>query len=239
MRNTFESLEEKEKEGADLREGKLSVKKSVRKPRQWEKEDDELIKKLIEQHGTSGWELISSHFPGRSLCQCRDRWETILDPTLKRGDWTLEEDEIIINKNTSLGNRWVKISKFLYGRTPNSVKNRCSVLKRKSQFLLSDTKHAHKKIKPSFKKNGALFRISNVCSEMETITHACTKKRSAQSFPPSVLELTDSIVPTRSNLKAIADDLVPFPVTSSEDEINKNEELLFEVYNFLRAFDLP
>jgi len=58
-----------------------------------------------------------------------------LNPDVKKGNWTKDEDDIIFKKYVEYGSSWSKIANDLDGRTENSVKNRFYSTVRK---LLSD-----------------------------------------------------------------------------------------------------
>jgi len=99
-------------------------------------EDAQLIE-LVGQYGGKHWARIASMLPGRTGKQCRERWCNNLDPSLKKGAWTAEEDQIILKMHAKLGTRWAEIAKSLPGRSDNSVKNRwystCSRVLRQQQ----------------------------------------------------------------------------------------------------------
>lgn len=90
----------------------------------WTPDEDQLLIALINEHGTKNWSIIANRLPNRIGKQCRERWCNHLDPNIKKGDWTEEEDEIIIQQQRLHGNQWSKITKMLPGRTDNAVKNR-------------------------------------------------------------------------------------------------------------------
>lgn len=47
-----------------------------------------------------------------------------LDPGVKKGEWTAEEDGILVAAQAEFGNKWTEIAKLLPGRSENTVKNR-------------------------------------------------------------------------------------------------------------------
>lgn len=48
-----------------------------------------------------------------------------LDPDVKKGEWTEEEDAILVAAQAEHGNAWTTIARLLPGRSENTVKNRC------------------------------------------------------------------------------------------------------------------
>ncbi|KAG6571317.1 Myb-related protein 308, partial [Cucurbita argyrosperma subsp. sororia] len=90
----------------------------------WTKEEDQRLINYIKLHGEGGWRSLPNA-AGLLRCgkSCRLRWINYLRPDLKRGNFTTEENELIVNLHSLLGNKWSLIAAKLPGRTDNEIKN--------------------------------------------------------------------------------------------------------------------
>jgi hypothetical protein len=59
---------------------------------------------------------------GRTARQCREHYNNSLAPAPKQ--WTPEEDQLLLEKQSNFGNSWAIIARFFPGRTDMAAKNR-------------------------------------------------------------------------------------------------------------------
>ncbi|KFO87004.1 Myb-related protein A, partial [Buceros rhinoceros silvestris] len=91
----------------------------------WTRDEDEMLKKLVEEHGTDDWAFVASHLQNRSDFQCQHRWQKVLNPELIKGPWTKEEDQRVIELVQKYGpKRWSLIAKHLKGRIGKQCRER-------------------------------------------------------------------------------------------------------------------
>ncbi|KAG0449895.1 hypothetical protein HPP92_027160 [Vanilla planifolia] len=90
----------------------------------WTPEEDQKLLAYIKEHGHGSWRALPSK-AGLQRCgkSCRLRWTNYLRPDIKRGKFSLQEEQTIIQLHALLGNRWSAIATHLPKRTDNEIKN--------------------------------------------------------------------------------------------------------------------
>ncbi|CAN6212424.1 unnamed protein product [Urochloa humidicola] len=101
----------------------------------WTPEEDLVLVSYIQEHGPGNWRAVPTR-TGLMRCSksCRLRWTNYLRPGIKRGNFTDQEEKLIVHLQALLGNRWAAIASYLPERTDNDIKNYWNThLKRKLQ----------------------------------------------------------------------------------------------------------
>lgn len=112
---------------------------------QWTVEEDLELKLLVEDAAAKGQNILDIPFddirlriPGRTLKQVRERWRSNLDPSIIKGEWTLDEDLTILRMRDEQSLGWAVIARALRGRTEHSVKTRHRSMQRAQRRPWSD-----------------------------------------------------------------------------------------------------
>ena len=78
---------------------------------------DEILKAAVMKYGLNQWARISSLLVRKSAKQCKARWYEWLDPSIKKTEWTREEDEKLLHLAKLMPTQWRTIAPIV-GRTP-------------------------------------------------------------------------------------------------------------------------
>ncbi|XP_052195004.1 transcription factor MYB16 [Diospyros lotus] len=132
----------------------------------WTPEEDKKLLAYIELHGHGSWRALPAK-AGLQRCgkSCRLRWTNYLRPDIKRGKFSLQEEQTIIQLHALLGNRWSAIATHLPKRTDNEIKNywNTHLKKRLANMGIDPVTH-----KP---KNDALLSIDGHSKNAANLTH--------------------------------------------------------------------
>ncbi|MQL85742.1 hypothetical protein Taro_018287 [Colocasia esculenta] len=90
----------------------------------WTHEEDEKLRSFLVLHPNTSWRMVPQK-AGLVRCgkSCRLRWMNYLRPDIRRGNFTQEEEDLIIQLHAAVGNKWSVIAAQLPGRTDNEIKN--------------------------------------------------------------------------------------------------------------------
>ncbi|NXB71174.1 SNPC4 protein, partial [Donacobius atricapilla] len=95
----------------------------------WTPEEDGMLMAAVKKYREKDWYKVRTEVPGRSDAQCRDRYLKVLHQDVKKGRWSSEEEELLIElvQKHGLG-RWSKIASELPHRTGSQCQSKWSLM---------------------------------------------------------------------------------------------------------------
>lgn len=78
--------------------------------------EDEVLKAAISKYGLNQWARCASLLAKKTAKQCKARWNEWLDPSIKKTEWSREDDEKLLTMAKLLPTQWRTIAP-LVGRT--------------------------------------------------------------------------------------------------------------------------
>ncbi|KAM5363530.1 hypothetical protein ACJZ2D_011973 [Fusarium nematophilum] len=112
--------------------------------RPWTTAEDSALRRLVAHFGDSRgpegrWKDIATGLQGRTAKDCRKRWFHSLDPSLRKGRWTAQEDELLLSAYARLGPAWHDIAILIPGRKDDQCSKRYNdILDPSAKNRLSD-----------------------------------------------------------------------------------------------------
>jgi myb proto-oncogene protein len=101
----------------------LSINPSIKKGL-WESAEDQKLLEGISLYGRKWSKVAKVCFSNRTPKQIRERYINYLDPEVKKGKFSLDEEIRILELHNRFGNKWKLISQFVPGRPSDAIKNR-------------------------------------------------------------------------------------------------------------------
>jgi hypothetical protein len=93
-------------------------------------QEDSRLLDLVRAHGRTSWQTIATLMGTKNSRQCRERYNNYLNPDLRRGSWTTEEDDLLREKYAEFGPKWNKIGQFFTNRSDMVLRNRWMKIER-------------------------------------------------------------------------------------------------------------
>lgn len=82
----------------------------------WKNTEDEILKAAVMKYGKNQWARISSLLVRKSAKQCKARWYEWIDPSIKKTEWSREEEEKLLHLAKLMPTQWRTIAPIV-GRT--------------------------------------------------------------------------------------------------------------------------
>uniref|UniRef100_A0A3P8T8H7 Cell division cycle 5-like protein n=1 Tax=Amphiprion percula TaxID=161767 RepID=A0A3P8T8H7_AMPPE len=82
----------------------------------WRNTEDEILKAAVMKYGKNQWSRIASLLHRKSAKQCKARWYEWLDPSIKKTEWSREEEEKLLHLAKLMPTQWRTIAPII-GRT--------------------------------------------------------------------------------------------------------------------------
>ena len=177
---------------------RLPIKKG-----QWSSEEDKLLLEWVKKNGAKDWEACGRFMQGRKGKQCREHWNNCLSPGLVKGEWTEEEDFLIMFFYEKCNGSWKKIIPLFNGRIENDIKNRFYSQLRKHATKNMNPKE-RRRLCPKIKLNELKNYLNEALNEAKTYFLKKSKMNQEQfnlfikKNEQKIKEIKDTIIPEES-----------------------------------------
>ena len=117
----------------------------------WRNTEDEILKAAVMKYGKNQWSRIASLLHRKSAKQCKARWFEWLDPSIKKTEWSRQEDEKLLHLAKLMPTQWRTIAPIV-GRTAAQCLERYEYLldqaQKKEEGIEDQASDDPRKLKP-------------------------------------------------------------------------------------------
>jgi pre-mRNA-splicing factor CDC5/CEF1 len=82
----------------------------------WKNSEDEILKAAVQKYGKQQWARVASLLNRKTAKQCKARWHEWLDPSVRKVEWSREEEEKLLHLAKLMPAQWKTVGP-LVGRT--------------------------------------------------------------------------------------------------------------------------
>jgi pre-mRNA-splicing factor CDC5/CEF1 len=104
----------------------------------WTNVEDEILKVAVMKYGRHQWARISSLLVRKTAKQCKARWLEWLEPTIKKTEWSRDEEERLLHLAKVMPCQWKSIAPIV-GRTAAQCQEKYEELLEKAVMATSQT----------------------------------------------------------------------------------------------------
>ncbi|XP_057416297.1 transcription factor MYB8-like [Lotus japonicus] len=192
----------------------------------WSREEDLCLSNYIKANGEGNWRALPKA-AGLNRCgkSCRLRWINYLKPGVKHGNFTAEEDDLIIQLHSEVGNKWASIAAYLPGRTDNEIKNHWNTRIKRQLYLRGINPATHERIP-------GLGQLPSLSTASVAIVTAAT------SAPPApVVGLTSKkVIISANNHSSSSNSIVTSGGSISNPQKNKDKKKIEDQFQMFDVF---
>ncbi|KAI8334202.1 Homeodomain-like protein [Chlamydoabsidia padenii] len=100
----------------------------------WSADEDKVLLEAVKSYqndnnNTMPWNDIAQHIPNRTGIQCQSRWTEALDPAVRKGRWTKDEDASLRQAVSQVGCCWIRVAGCIPSRTQRQCRTRWNQIK--------------------------------------------------------------------------------------------------------------
>lgn len=113
----------------------------------WKNCEDEVLKAAVMKYGLNNWSRVASLLVRKSAKQCKARWYEWLDPSVKKTEWTKEEEEKLLHLAKLFPTQWRTIAPIV-GRTAQQCLEHYEYLLDEAEGKTYDRKNNPRSLRP-------------------------------------------------------------------------------------------